>query len=153
MTITTHATVGAAIGFHIGNPILGFFLGLASHFLLDMIPHGDSKISDAFRIQKKRTWPITYTALDAIIAVYLILFIFNLKQHFDELTLSLSIAGAVLPDLIVGAYDVTKSKYLRWFNNFHFKAHDLFTKKTGDVCLHHALVVQTIFIILLLRFI
>ncbi len=41
MLNTPHVLTGAAIGVATGNPILGFLGGLASHYLLDAIPHTD----------------------------------------------------------------------------------------------------------------
>lgn len=41
MTATAHALVGGAIASSFSNPALGLSLALASHPLLDMIPHWD----------------------------------------------------------------------------------------------------------------
>ncbi len=41
MTATAHALVGAAIATAVPNPVIGIPLALASHPLLDMIPHWD----------------------------------------------------------------------------------------------------------------
>lgn len=41
MLLTPHVLVGAAVGVAVGNPILGFVGGVASHFVLDAIPHTD----------------------------------------------------------------------------------------------------------------
>lgn len=41
MTATAHALVGGAIAASIPNPALGISLALASHLILDMIPHWD----------------------------------------------------------------------------------------------------------------
>jgi hypothetical protein len=46
MTLTTHATLGAVIGRATGNPVLAFIFGFISHFLIDMVPHGDTGLAD-----------------------------------------------------------------------------------------------------------
>jgi hypothetical protein len=41
MYISAHAPVGAIIGKLVPNPWLAFILSIFSHYLLDLIPHGD----------------------------------------------------------------------------------------------------------------
>jgi hypothetical protein len=41
MTVTTHAVVGVALGRWISRPAVAFIAGLASHWLLDRLPHRD----------------------------------------------------------------------------------------------------------------
>ncbi len=153
MTISTHAVIGAAIGFHVGSPILGFTLGLLSHFLVDMIPHGDSAISDKFRKEKKKKGPVTYTTIDALIAIYLILGFFNVRGEITTAALSAAIAGSILPDLLIGLYDATKSKRLKWFYDLHFFFHDFLVTRRGDVKLRYSLLCQLLFVVLVTQFI
>ncbi|MFA6522462.1 MAG: hypothetical protein WCT24_02660 [Patescibacteria group bacterium] len=151
MTLTTHTAIGAVIGFHIGNPILGFLIGFCFHFLMDIIPHGDSKISDSYRILKKKRWPVAYATVDGVIALYLMLFILGFKSHFDQTIVTASIIGSVLPDLIIGLYELTKSRYLKWFFKLHFWVHDILIKKFGDIDLPYALAYQAVIIIAILQ--
>ena len=44
MTLTTHAAAGIVVAYWTGDPMLGFFAAILSHFILDMIPHGDEFI-------------------------------------------------------------------------------------------------------------
>ena len=41
MFITVHAAAATALSRYATIPLLAFVLGLLSHFILDMIPHGD----------------------------------------------------------------------------------------------------------------
>ncbi|MDP3947389.1 MAG: hypothetical protein Q8Q41_01705, partial [bacterium] len=50
MLFTSHAIVGAAVGVAAGNPYYGFLGGIASHHVLDAIPHFDQ---GTFRIKKE----------------------------------------------------------------------------------------------------
>jgi hypothetical protein len=59
------------------------------------------------------------------------------------------IIGGVLPDLLTGVYEITKSKTLKWFNTVHFFFHDYFVKRKGDVPLKYAILGQIVFIALL----
>ena len=147
MTLTTHATLGAVIGHAVGNPILAFIFGLISHFLIDMIPHGDTGIADNFRIHKRRQkHAVAFVVVDAIIAIMFILLLANTKDIESMRAFSWGIAGSVLPDLLVGIYDITKSRFLRWFNTIHFFFHDYFVKRKGDVSLYYALIAQVVLI-------
>lgn len=60
MTATNHALTGAFIGLTIGNPLLAIPLAVASHFLLDALPHFGSKHLQA---ESKRF--IYYLAIEA----------------------------------------------------------------------------------------
>ena len=50
MLFTSHAIVGAAVGVAAGNPYYGFLGGIASHHVLDAIPHFDQ---GTFRVKKE----------------------------------------------------------------------------------------------------
>lgn len=150
MTLTTHATVGTLIGYAVGQPFAGFVLGFISHLLLDMVPHGDFELGRNLR--KSRTQlkkMIGFITLDAIIAIFLVLWIVNAKDLIPIRAISWAIVGAVLPDLLVGIYDVTKNKWLKPLNTLHFYFHDIWHKKRKDIPLRYALVYQAIIIILL----
>jgi len=153
MTITTHATVGTLIGYSIGNPIAGFLLGIVSHYTLDLIPHGDHAINVSFRKTKTKVKrAVAYGTVDAVSAILLILWIVNWKDFTNMQAISWAIAGAVLPDLMVGLSDFTKSKYLQPFNKIHFAFHDYFIKKYGDIPLRYSLAMQAVLIAVLVQF-
>ena len=142
MTLTTHTAIGAALGSVIGNPVLGFLAGFISHFLVDMIPHGDSKMAESWRFMKKKRGPVAYATFDAVIAVYLILTLSNLIAPEQLFAFSLAVAGSLLPDILIGLHDLTRWRWLKPFFKFHFFFHDFFTKKHGDIKLTYALAGQ-----------
>lgn len=48
MNLATHIIVGSAVAAPFaGNPIIGFFVGLVSHYVIDIIPHKGRKIHTA----------------------------------------------------------------------------------------------------------
>ena len=121
MTLTTHATVGTLIGYSIGDPVAGFVLGFISHLLLDMVPHGDHDMNINFRVNKTRMKRIfAYGMVDTIAAIFLILILINWKDLVSINAISWAIAGAILPDLLIGLHDLTKWKWLEPFNKLHF---------------------------------
>ncbi len=147
MTLTTHATLGAVIGHATGNPLLAFIFGFLSHFLIDMVPHGDTGMSDNFRVHKRRRKrAVAYVMVDAVIALFFVLLLANTRDIESMRTFSWGIVGGVLPDLLVGMYDLTKSPLLRWFNRLHFYFHDFFVRRRGDVPLYYALMAQVVLI-------
>ncbi len=147
MTLTTHATIGAVIGHAVGNPLWAFIFGFISHFIVDMIPHGDTGLSDNFRIHKrKRKRAVAYVVIDAIVALFFVLIIANTRDIESVRTFSWGIVGGVLPDLIVGLFEVTKAPFLRWFIRFHFFFHDFFVQRKGDVPLYYAIMAQIVLI-------
>lgn len=147
MTLTTHATLGAVIGHATGNPLLAFIFGFISHFLIDMIPHGDTGIADNYKVKKvRRKQALAYVMVDAVVAILFVLIIANTRDITSVRNFTWGIVGSVLPDLIVGVYELTKTKYLHWFNKLHFYFHDFFVNRKGDVPLYYALMAQVVLI-------
>ena len=147
MTLTTHATLGAVIAGIVGNPALAFIFGFISHFAVDIIPHGDTGMSDNFRVHKcKRKRAVAYVLVDGVIAMFFVLLLDNTRDIDSMRTFTWGIVGGVLPDLLVGLYEITKTPLLRWFNTIHFFFHDLIVRKKGDVPLYYALMAQIVLI-------
>ncbi len=161
MTTTVHVAVGTAIGAQMGSPILGFFIGLIAHLLVDIIPHGDTKLSENYRHKtdkkakvKAKKIGYLYVILDIIIAFYLLLTVLNVVEINHMAAFTATIAGSVLPDLLVVLYDITKSKYLKWFFDLHFFFHDkILAKHIGDMKLWQGITYQSILVIILLQII
>jgi hypothetical protein len=151
MTLSTHTTIGAIIGLAIGNPVLGFIAGFVSHLLLDTIPHGDTTISKNLRVYKRKKAAFTYGTIDGIAAIYLVLILSQIPNKASELSFTLAIIGSVLPDLLVGLYDITKSKFLKPINDLHFYFHNFFTNRYKDIKLTSALLLQILFIAIIIN--
>jgi hypothetical protein len=151
MTISTHMAIGATIGLVLQNPLLAFIAGFTSHFIVDIIPHGDSKMAERLKVHKQKLIPYTYGVLDYMIAYYVLLAFLNLKTINNMPAFTLAIAGSLLPDLLVVVYEASKGKLFRKFYNFHFYFHDMLVSKTGDMKLAYGITYQAIFIILLLQ--
>jgi len=98
MTLTTHLSVGAAIGTATGNPALGFFAGLVSHFAMDALPHFDagSLGGDSDNIFKNRKASI-FVSIDIFLGIFLIIILFCRNNN---LGIFWPILGATLPDII-----------------------------------------------------
>ena len=147
MTLTTHTFIGAVLAKLTGNPLLAFALSFATHYLVDIVPHGDNRLSENFRIKKKKRKEIAaFLTIDACVAIFFILFLIHTRDIESLRTFSWGIAGAILPDLLVGLYDLTRSRFLRWNYRLHFFFHDLLTHRRGDVPLYYSLLAQMVLI-------
>lgn len=83
MLETPHVAVGAAIAAKVGNPYLALPLALASHFVLDRIPHWNPHF---YTETKKYGKPSNKSTTLAIV------------DSFAALGLGLAVAGQALPD-------------------------------------------------------
>ena len=132
MLITPHILAGTAIGLAVGNPAAGFVLGVASHYLLDSVPHVDPG-----------TWHMEKTiaehGLEArdyatiLLDVAAALFGFVALSGAAPIMAAGPIAGAIggaLPDTLVAVALVfpkfPKWKGLKWYHDliekFHYTA-------------------------------
>lgn len=147
MFITTHALIGALIAEQMpSHPYLAFVAGMASHFIADVIPHGDTDLYKGYisgsKSKVKRA--IAFVMLDGIVALFFVLFLFNTKFVEHRLAISFGIAGAVLPDLLVGLYEATQLQGLRWFHRLHFFFHNLVTARKGDLAFRYGVAMQMV---------
>lgn len=111
---------------------------------MDIIPHGDSGLYKGYisGSKKKVRKALAYVMLDGVASIYMILFLLNTNSSDDRLALTLGIAGGVLPDLLVGIYEVTRVRGLAWFHRLHFFFHNTITSRKGDVKMTTGLAIQ-----------
>ncbi|HEU0051252.1 MAG TPA: hypothetical protein VFQ60_04335 [Patescibacteria group bacterium] len=146
MFVTTHAAIGALVAEQFpDHPFLAFALGIASHFLSDMIPHGDGNLYKGYVAGSKVKRAIAYVVIDSVIAILLVLFLFNTKVFENRLGISMGIAGGVLPDLLVAIYEVTKIRFLKWVHRVHFFFHNLIIDRVGDLTFSSGFAMQIFF--------
>lgn len=126
MFLTIHAAAGAVIGNSMPNPILAFALGFVSHFVLDRIPHFDPNLDTTTEKNFQFTKPVTQTAIIAFIdTAFTAILAFMLidKFHAQPVNTLCAMAGAILPDYLVGFSILIKNKYLSAFYRFHNFCH------------------------------
>ncbi len=125
MYLSVHTTAGLLIAGTTQNPILGFVAGLASHVVLDLVPHGDELPTHFTRPQVLRRL-LGAAVLDTTVAAVLLLVYATAGHAFNVTTLA-TLAGCLLPDALEGTYLITQTKWLSWFSHLHGKLHN-FTK-------------------------
>ena len=145
MFITVHAASGLIIGQIITNPMLSFITGLASHFLLDIIPHGDQDLieKNSTVTEKEKILLLKLGLTDAVIMMSLLsIFYLNYPLSWSIVT---AVIGTLLPDFLSAVYLVTKFKQLKKIFEFQHRLHYILGNFTVNLKL--GFIVQIIFLI------
>lgn len=145
MFLTVHTAVGALIGQQVGSPILAFVLGFISHWLVDVVPHGDENFF-ADNLEKKvlRKRLLTLASFDFLGIAIMFLF-FSSTTDFTTPML-FGFLGATGPDLLWGITEIAPFK-TPW--GLLDKWHSFFHKLTGViVSIKTGLLIQIITLIL-----
>lgn len=104
MTLTTHAAAGIVVAYWTGDPMLGFFAAVISHFILDMIPHGDEflYLRLIHNLQDPLGRRIAISDGSATIVLVLMTLLFKASPQNDLIIWGA--VGGVLPDLLMTLY-------------------------------------------------
>lgn len=135
MLLTVHATAGALIGQQLNNPVLAFVLSFVSHFILDLLPHGDQDWIDEYKGDQKAKVKkiISIVAIDIVILLALLISRFYYIASFaPSLSIAAGILGGILPDFLVGCHELS-DRLFKNFYRFHFLVHDLIKVKPSTV--------------------
>lgn len=155
MFVTTHVAIGAIVGATFPSRTLAFALGFASHFLVDMIPHGDEHMLDAYKSGSKVRSAIAYVTVDAVAAIYILMLILGSTPEAVSPYVKWGIAGSVLPDVFVAVYEATKFKpFFRKFASWHHKNHHQLIgkfRKGRDISFKWGVAYQVLAAIFLMR--
>jgi len=147
MLLTVHATVGAIIGENVNTPLLAFILAFISHFFLDIIPHGDQQLIKAYRNDFKNKGMLYLIIFDVCSTIILLTLLFYFHKITFSRTVLWGIAGGILPDFMVAAYEISE-KYFRRTHKVHTWTHN---RLHWTISLKLGIIVQIIIIYLILR--
>ncbi|MAG44290.1 hypothetical protein CL633_00145 [bacterium] len=150
MFLTTHALIGALIGLHLENHIwLAFFLGIGSHFLLDIIPHGDRMLfvlnEGGDKDQKKL---FSVVAIDCFLVLLFLIFITQYKHPEAPMSIMMGIMGSIIPDYLWGMHEHWHFKFLRKYHDFHLFFHQIIKQ---DVSFKKGLTIQILILLIFLK--
>ena len=148
MLLSVHATVGAIIGESVNKPLFAFILAFISHFLLDLIPHGDKELIKAYRNDFKNRAMLYLIYFDLITTPILLGLLFYTGQITYTRTVLWGIIGAVLPDILVAIHEIS-DKFFSRTHKFHNWTHERFK---WSIPLKFGIIVQIIIIYLILRY-
>ena len=124
MLQTPHVVVGTAIAIKVGNPALALPLALASHFVLDRVPHWNPHTyTEAVKYGHPKKSTILLTIIDIGTAFALGLWIASqfLPDYRMSFLILLSAFASVVPDIAKYPFFLFKSlrrglykKYVEW---------------------------------------
>lgn len=135
MTLTTHAIVGAAVArVFAGNPLAAFCVAIASHFLIDALPHWDYHLRSAKRDEKNIMnndmainrdffFDLLKIALDATAGLVLSFVIFQPEGDSAVIAVLLGVIGGILPDPLQFVYFKWRHEPLISIQRFHMWIH------------------------------
>lgn len=136
MVLTPHAVLGSAIASALRlSPPLAFVAGLASHYLLDTVPHWDydlvsAKIDSANPLNNDidtSGWPfvidLVKIGFDACLGLSLSLFFFGWAGEVTIISLVFASLGGVLPDVLQFTYTKVRREPFVAIQRFHNLMH------------------------------
>ena len=158
----THAITGAALStLTPNNPLVGFTVGFASHFVLDSIPHWDYELKSSKKnkerplendlvINKDFIKDIIKILADGIIGLILALAIFTLFRHHSLITTLFAAIGAMLPDALQFVYFKWRHEPLVSLQKFHIWMHARSDLKSQPILgISSQILIIVIFVLLL----
>ena len=111
MFLTIHATSAIVIGQAITNPIGAFLAGLASHYVLDAIPHGDEKKLDGLSLANM-SWIATLDQTILLVNFLFLLVLVNaILMIFNLIPIPPLDGSKVLFSLLPDKYNEFKAKF------------------------------------------
>lgn len=139
MFLMTHSAAGMLLGVLMPHPVAAFTAGLASHAILDMIPHeheddlildypGTSGSSNG-SVRRR----VIISSFDLAIAILLIISCWFLSLKGQDqpglfIGMMSGIAGGLLPDFIIVMTFIMNNWFLRWYFDLHNKIHFVITR-------------------------
>jgi len=151
MLVVTHAVTGAVIGQFVRNSPLSFIVGVLVHFLMDMIPHGDSadykKFKESNKVPKGQIYQLIF---DNLIMFGLIIYLLVFKVEGYWWPTFWGIVGSILPDLTVGIHECRPNKISKPIHRTHFFFHNVITDRWKDIRLRYAVILQLIALIVVI---
>ena len=126
MFLAPHTVTALWITTKITNPLLAFILAIVSHFLLDIIPHGDEDLGKYVNTKdRKINYMLKVGSFDIIVSASLVYFYLIRYPNVDLFIVYAAVLGAWLPDILWTSIEVLKVKSMYWYVRFHAKMHTL----------------------------
>ena len=133
MFYIVHTLLGGLIGLHFNSIALIIFLGIASHFLIDSIPHWDGFVTDNHKGNFRKNYQVNFNrkllligAIDGIVAIYLLIFMYD---KFNSTHLIVGCMASIFPDILSAGY-LTKFKIQKHYKKF-LQFHNNIQRETG----------------------
>lgn len=125
MYLVVHASVGAALGGAMPATWMAAPVGFLSHFVLDIIPHGDGVVGRVLLRKENRLALVALALLDAIAALCIVVLLWLLGFIQSPEGAVLGAVAAMLPDILSGFTALSHGTFLKDFDEFHGWNHQL----------------------------
>ena len=140
MILASHIIISGILGSETQNYFFAATIGLASHYILDAIPHWDfylspdfdaqAKAKDGSLVKEKFFWKeISKVVVDISIGLGLLFIFANFYKNTNTVPLIISGVFSILPDALILLYWMTNWKFLKWNFDIQEFAHHLTRSK------------------------
>ena len=134
--------MGVLIGQNVPTPGLAFALGVASHFMLDLIPHGDSQLYTNYKEKHAVKKSLIYVAVDSILSIIIFIFLLETAPYASRGTIIAGVIGGICPDFLVALGEGVKIRPLLWFQRLHMRIHNAIASRVGNLSLRYGILMQ-----------
>lgn len=142
--------MGVLIGQNVPTPGLAFSLGVASHFMLDLIPHGDSQLYKNYKEGHSVRKSIIYAGIDSIFSIFMLIYLLETASYASRASIVAGVIGAVIPDALVALGEGLRIRPLLWFQRQHIRIHDAIASRVGNIPLRAGIIMQIAFLFAML---
>jgi len=139
MILASHIIIAGILGSETQNYFLAAIIGLASHYVLDAIPHWDY-LSEEFQsrvktdkgfVKNKKFWrELGKVAIDGLAGLILLIMLIGLYKNLNITSALIGAFFGILPDAISLLYWITKWRPIKWNFDFQEFIHYYIFKKT-----------------------
>lgn len=150
MFIATHVAMGTIIGQNVPSAGLAFGLSVASHFMLDLVPHGDSKLYRNYKAGISTARSLIYVAIDSSFSIGLFVYLLENAAYASRSMIILSVIGAILPDLLVALAEAFPGRAGAWIQRTHMRIHDSVASRLGEIRFRTGVALQLVVLTALL---
>ncbi len=132
MFLTVHGAVGALIGTSVSSPLAAFVLGVLSHGVVDMIPHGDDALFERPTRAERLRLLLTATAIDVLLLLAVLFAAIRPDVRMPSLTILAGVFGGILPDALQGMNDLFPTlRFFGAFKRLHNRIHSRIIRARG----------------------
>ncbi len=124
MFLIAHAAAGAALAAPVAQPAAAFFIGWASHYLTDLIPHGDEAVGEWTKKGNEVARFGLVAGIDGLLLAGVLAWLFRTRGI--EWNVLAAAVGATVPDVLWGLEKVAGRTLFGAHRRFHHRIHNYF---------------------------
>ncbi|MEY4744925.1 MAG: hypothetical protein RL272_870 [Candidatus Parcubacteria bacterium] len=124
MYLIGHAAIGMTLAAGTNEPVLAFGIGWLSHYLADLIPHGDEDAGEWVKRGHEVKRLLALVGIDSMLLLAAYAW-FVAHRGFSPAPLAAAL-GSAIPDVMWGLEKVFKRNLFGWHERLHHKNHNYF---------------------------